>query len=55
MDDFDYENYGMEYDEYNSSGKDSSAKSESAVEPEVEEDRADAAGSSPERGAGGIP
>jgi sec-independent protein translocase protein TatC len=38
MDDFDYENYGMEYDEYNPSGTDSSAKNESTVEPEVEVD-----------------
>ncbi|MFC1541507.1 twin-arginine translocase subunit TatC [Candidatus Latescibacterota bacterium] len=38
MDDFDYENYGMEYDEYYPSGKDTSVKKESASEPEVEEE-----------------
>ncbi|MFC1650105.1 twin-arginine translocase subunit TatC [Candidatus Latescibacterota bacterium] len=38
MDDFDYENYGMEYDEYNPSGKDSSVNNEPAEEPEVVEE-----------------
>lgn len=38
MDDFDYENYGMEYDEYNPSDKDSSVNNETAAVPEVEEE-----------------
>ncbi|MFC1539210.1 twin-arginine translocase subunit TatC [Candidatus Latescibacterota bacterium] len=38
MDDFDYENYGMEYDEYHPSGKDTSVKKESTSEPEAEEE-----------------
>lgn len=38
MDDYDYENYGMEYDEYNPPETDSSVSNESTTESDVEEE-----------------
>lgn len=38
MDDYDYENYGMEYDAYNPSETDSSVSNESTTESDVEEE-----------------